>query len=241
MTATPPSPETPEGGLTEVLYPRVERVLATDFSPQIGSGHMKRNRALAKLALVAVLAACGAEVSESSARAGAADTNSDVNTQPPDATPSATLITPDGWGPLRIGMSRAEVVAAAGEDANPDAVGGPNPDECDEFRPTSAPDGVLVMIESGVLTRISVSRNRDIGTPEGLRIGDPASAVLDRYGSRARVEPHKYSEAPAKYITVGRESPATDPRGIRYEIDTNDDVAHLRAGGPSIEYVEGCL
>lgn len=202
---------------------------------------MKQDRAIAKLALVAVLAACSAEVPEPSSQAGTADTTSDVVTLPQQATPSATLITPDGWGPLRIGMSRAEVVEAAGEDANPEAVGGPNPDECDEFRPTSAPDGLLVMIENGVLTRISVSRNPDITTPEGLRIGDPASAVLDRYGARARVEPHKYVEAPAKYITVGRESPAADTRGLRYEIDRDDQVAHLRAGGPSIEYVEGCL
>lgn len=202
---------------------------------------MKLDQALAMLALVAILAGCSVDVSESSSRAGAADTTFDVSTQPRPATPSATLLTPDGWGPLRIGMSRAEVVAAAGEDANPDAVGGSNPDECDEFRPTSAPDGVLIMIENGVLTRISVSRNPDISTPEGLRIGDPASSVLDRYGSRARVEPHKYSEAPAKYITVGRGSSAADPRGVRYEIDSDDQVAHLRAGGPSIEYVEGCL
>src|SRR5690606_9883692 len=74
--------------------------------------------------------------------------------------PDATHITPDGWGPLRIGMTRAEVVAAAGEDANPNAVGGPIPEECDEFRPREAPDGVLLMLEQGVLTRISISRNR---------------------------------------------------------------------------------
>lgn len=202
---------------------------------------VRRHRPFAMVPLMAIVAACSPEMPESSSRAGAADTTSDVTTPPQHATPSATLLTPDGWGPLRIGMSRAEVVAAAGEDANPDAVGGPNPEECDEFRPTSAPDGVLVMIENGVLTRVSVSRNRDISTPEGHRIGDPASAVLDSYGPRARVEPHKYWDAPAKYITVGRESSAADSRGLRYEIDPNEHVAHLRAGGPSIEYVEGCL
>jgi hypothetical protein len=27
---------------------------------------------------------------------------------------------------------------------------------------------------------------------------------------------------------------------MRYDIDAEDEVAHLRAGGQSIEYVEGC-
>ncbi|WP_158332143.1 hypothetical protein [Brevundimonas abyssalis] len=36
-------------------------------------------------------------------------------------------------------MTRAEVVAALGEDANPDAVGGPDPESCDQFRPERRP------------------------------------------------------------------------------------------------------
>ena len=203
-------------------------------------------RRIVWLALVATLAACG-EAPESSRTAGAAESpppeSTAQSTAPaPDPEPTEELLTPDGWGPLRIGMSLAEVVAAAGPDANPDAVGGPEPEACDEFRPASAPAGVLVMIERGVLTRISVSRNRDIATPAGFRVGDPDSLVIAAYGSRARVEPHKYVEPPAKYITVWRERPAdAEPRGIRYEVDATGHVAHLRAGGSSIEYVEGCL
>ena len=192
------------------------------------------------VALVATLAACGGEPESSSPAAGSPPPESAAASSDPE--PTGELLTPDGWGPLRIGMSLAEVVAAAGPDANPDAVGGPVPGECDEFRPRDAPAGVLVMVEHGVLTRISVSRNRDIATPEGIRVGDPASGVLAAYGSRARVEPHKYVEAPARYITVWREGSAeSDPRGIRYEVGPDGIVAHLRAGGPSIEYVEGCL
>lgn len=150
------------------------------------------------------------------------------------------LLTPDGWGPLRIGMSRAEVAAAAGDDARPDAVGGPDPQTCDEFRPREAPVGVLVMIQNGILTRISVSRTSDISTPAGIRVGDSGAAVLTEYGSHAVVEAHQYWEAPARYVTVWRESDG-DRRGIRYEINADDEVAHIRGGGPSIEYVEGCV
>ena len=161
-----------------------------------------------------------------------------------DATvqPGEDVLTADGWGPLRIGMTRAEIVAAAGDDANPEAVAGPDPKSCDQFRPRLAPAGVLVMVEEGVLTRISVSRNSDITTPEGISVGDAGSTALEAYGSRAIVEPHKYWQSPAKYITVWREAVSSgERRGIRYEIDAEDKVVHVHAGSRSIEYVEGCL
>lgn len=218
------------------------------------------SRAVVPLMLVVTLSACSGEAGESSsgsmpragdspntkADAGSAESPpTDAGTSPDqlaEAEPGRDLITPDGWGPLRIGMSRVELVTAVGEDANPDAVGGPDPERCDEFRPSNAPAGILVMVERGVLTRISLSRNSSIRTPEGFGVGDSGSIILENYGSRARVDPHRYWAPPGKYITVWREAVSNaDRRGIRYEIDTNDDVVHVRAGGPSIEYVEGCL
>lgn len=218
------------------------------------------HRAVAQLALVAMLAACSGEVRElsegSAPRVDSIIATDDVGglagsqptdtatgrEQPTEAEPRADLITPDGWGPLRIGMTRAEVVAAAGEDANPNAVGGPDPDRCDEFRPGSAPAGIIVMVQRAVLTRISVSQNSDIRTTEGFGVGNSGSRVLEHYGSRAIVDRHQYWASPAMYITVWREAGSiADRRGIRYEIDTNGEVVHIRAGGPSIEYVEGCV
>lgn len=213
-------------------------------------------RGLKWLTLVAALTACTADVPESPRDSTVTDTSfatgsgggaestpvvSKSPEPPTDALPDAETLTADGWGPLRIGMSLVEITAAAGGDAAPGAVGGPNPARCDEFRPSNAPEGVLVMVERGVLTRISVSKDANIRTPEGLRIGDPEAKVLDEYGTRGRIDPHQYWESPAKYITVWREPlSAANRRGIRYEIDSNGNVAHLRAGGPSIEYVEGC-
>jgi hypothetical protein len=155
---------------------------------------------------------------------------------------SAATIGPDGWGWLRIGMTRAQVVAAAGEDANPNAVGGPNPEECDEFRPARTPRGLLVMLENGILTRISLSEGAGIRTASGIEVGDQAGAVMAAHGAEAVTAPHKYQEAPARYIAVWRTAPpAPDARGIVYEIGGDDRVVHVHAGGPSIAYVEGCL
>jgi hypothetical protein len=213
-------------------------------------------------ALIVIVVACGAETGQTSADASV-DTADDARAAAPDmdtiadaldttattprqnadaVDPGPLLLTPDGWGPLRIGMSRAEVVAAAGADAQPDAVGGPDPERCDEFRPSDAPQGVLVMIESDVLTRISVSRTTDIATPAGFRVGASGTEVEQAYGARALVQDHEYQEPPARYITVWRDaSPESERRGIRYEVDASDRVVHLRAGGASVEYVEGCV
>jgi hypothetical protein len=139
-------------------------------------------------------------------------------------------------------MTLEEVVAASGEDANPDAVGGPEPEQCDEFRPSRVPEGMLLMMEQGRLTRVSLSEGSDVRTEEGFGVGDAASAVKAAYGSEAEVTPHKYSPAPAEYITVWRTDPSgADARGIVYEVGSDGRVAHMHAGGPSIQYVEGCL
>ncbi len=165
---------------------------------------------------------------------------SDDGDAPPAASPES--LTEEGWGPLRIGMTRAEVVAAAGEDANPEAVGGPEPDVCDEFRPEQAPDGMLVMIEQGYLTRITMIRNPAVQTERGFGVGDPAAPIREAYGDSALVSPHKYSPAPAEYITVWRTPPPDpDARGLVYEIGSDGRVSHIHAGSASIQYVEGCL
>ena len=166
----------------------------------------------------------------------------------PDAKPAAAnALSANGYGPLRIGMSRAEVVAAMGEDRNPNAVGGAEPESCDQFFPARAPEGMLVMIEDGRLSRIDLVRNARTATDKGLRLGARATAVRAAYGSALVAEPHKYVEAPAQYLTAWT-TPAPAPgatagpnaRGIRYEVGHDGTVEAILAGGPSIQYVEGC-
>ena len=196
-----------------------------------------------KATVAAVLmAACAPDTPAPDTRADTVRAPVVVDSADTPAPAPASQLTANGWEPLRIGMTRAEVVAAAGDDANPGAVGGPEPDACDEFRPARAPAGLLVMIERDTLTRISVSRNTEIATPDGLRVGDPAAVVLRTVGARAEIMPHKYEAAPARYITVwANAQDAKQRRGILYEIDGSDKVRAIRGGGPSIQYVEGCL
>lgn len=191
--------------------------------------------------MVALLAACSPET-----EAPTEPAPPPAATDPTTAATTGVSLTGEGWGPLRIGMTRSEVVEALGEDANPEAVGGPDPQACDQFRPERAPEGMLLMVEDDRLTRISVTGPSTVMTDRGLRVGDAAARVKAAYGDEARVTPHKYQDAPAEYVTVwsrgGGDGYVDDgnARGIVYEIGADGTVMAIHAGGPSIQYVEGC-
>lgn len=157
---------------------------------------------------------------------------------PPDPTGPGAL-TVDGWGELRIGMTRAEAEAVVGGPANPDLVGGPEPEICDEFRPARSPAGMLLMIERDTLTRITLVRGSTLRTTAGIAVGAGEDDVVASHPDGAEVGPHKYLPSPAAYVTVRGVGP--HGRGYVYETDTDRRVTHIHAGGPSIHYVEGCL
>ena len=194
-----------------------------------------------RIALIAALAfaACSPKAAEPAAEAPALAPAAET-------TPAASdALRADGWGALKIGMSRAEVVAAIGDKRDPNTADIPG--ECSEFQPKNAPDGLWVMIESDKLTRITLSDLSTVKTDKGLGLGDAADAIKTAYGSEAKATPHKYQDKPAEYITVWQGGPRAEPyvqdeaaRGIVYEIDGTGKVGAIHAGGPSSQYVEGC-
>ena len=206
---------------------------------------------------VAALASCGSDPSvapdDAAANVAAApalvEAASNAAASPvAEPAPGITPLTAEGWGPLRIGMTLAEVAAAAGPDSDPEAVGGPEPESCDIFHPARAPEGLMVMIEDGRLARISLSAPTEVKTDRGFGPGDSAAAVEAAYGEVLKASAHEYQEAPAAYLTVwasgGGEQPhvrSPGARGLRYEVDQGGAVDAVHAGGPAIQYVEGCL
>jgi hypothetical protein len=201
------------------------------------------NRLVASLAVLS-LAACGAPPAEPEAPAQPPEPASApaAPTEPGTPVSAADKLTAQGYGPLRIGMTRAEVEAALGPDANPEAVGGPEPESCDMFRPARAPEGLLVMIIDGVLGSVWVSRNAAVETDRALNVGDAAAEVKRVYGAAAEVMPHKYADAPSEYITVWSttDHQSAAARGLKYEIGPDGRVQSIAGGGPSTQYVEGC-
>lgn len=166
---------------------------------------------------------------------------------PAAATPATPLIvTAQGWGPLGIGMTKTRVIEALGPDATPETVGGPEPGICEQFRPERAPEGTLVMIENGSLSRISLIQGSTLKTERGFGVGSTAAEIKAAYGGAVVSQPHKYQAAPAEDLFVWANGGSTDyvqdpdARGIRYEIGSDGRVMAVHAGGPSIQLVEGC-
>lgn len=207
-----------------------------------------RNRIMKRIALLAALVFAACSPSSNEPAPAAPETPAPAAEAPPASTPAPSdVLTADGWGPLKIGMTLAEVTAALGPDANPNAVGGPDPESCDQFRPQRAPEGVLLMMLQGKLSRISLVEMSSIKTDKGLGLGDTADAIKAAYGDQAKATPHKYQGKPAEYVTWWKGGPRSEPyvedesaRGVVYEIDGAGKAGAIHAGGPSIQYVEGC-
>ncbi len=194
------------------------------------------------LTSLAVLALSGCNQAER-----AATPEAPTSAPPADSAPAdANVLTAEGLGPVRIGMTAAEVAAAWGADSQPEAVGGAEPGVCDQFHPAGAPVGVNVMIQDGRLTRITLINESPIKTDRGFGLGDRALAIKQAYGGAIVAEPHKYVAAPAENLFSWARGGSTDyvedptARGVRYEIDESGLVAQIHAGDPSIQLVEGC-
>ncbi|WP_313104128.1 hypothetical protein [Brevundimonas sp.] len=203
---------------------------------------MIRNAVLSTVAVLA-LAACNAPEAAKAPETKAPEVFAPAG--PADAA-LATVLTPLGYGPLKIGMTQAEVDAAFGPP--PANAGEAAPSECRYYHPPRAPEGLLVMVENGVLTRLTATKDSAVKTEDGVGVGDDGEQVKARYGTAATVTPHKYQGAPSAYVTLWPGKPhlqgayVTDPtaRGLVYEIGDDGKVAFIHAGGPSIQNVEGC-
>lgn len=201
------------------------------------------------VALLLAMAACDRSQPAETPAAPAAGSSTETAATPapaPAPTTGPNVLTAAGWGPLSVGMTLTEVTAALGPDANPEAVGGAEPGICDQFRPERAPEGTLVMMENGRLSRISLIRGSTIRTERGFGVGSTAEEIKAAYGGAVVAQPHKYSPAPAEDLFVWSNGGSTgyvqdpDARGIRYEVGAEGRVTAVHAGGPSIQLVEGC-
>ena len=195
------------------------------------------------LSALAVLALAACQKPEDKAAAPQASAAPPAATAPA-ADPNA--LTAEGLGPVRIGMTKADLTAAWGETANPQAVGGAEPETCEQFHPARAPEGVLVMLQDGKLSRISLIRDSKVRTDRGFGLGDTGLAIKQAYGGAIVAQPAKYEPAPAEDLISWAHGGSTnyvqDPtaRGVRYEVDATGKVTTVHAGDPSIQLVEGC-
>ena len=149
--------------------------------------------------------------------------------------PPGWPLTVNGWGPVKIGMSRAQVESALhirlkGEPIEDEAT-------CIEMVPEGPDQGLWFMFESFKLTRISIGDPSRVTTPRGIGIGASADAVRRAYSRGLKIEPHHYEELPAEYLTYWT---VPGKRGVRFETGRNRRVQTIHAGLDSIQLIEGC-
>ena len=148
------------------------------------------------------------------------------------AVPAAMTVTPTGIGPVRAGMTLAELRGAL------DSVRFSDPDSARCAYPKFAglPEGVWVMVEQGVVGRVDVQKG-DVATAEGIRIGDDSAKVRSTYGARMSVVPHKYTDG--RYLEIA--TPGDTLHLIVFETNAQGIVLRYRAGKlPQVRYVESC-
>ena len=181
----------------------------------------------------ATRAAAAAIAILSSAPACGRTPETDRPAQAPPGPPALT-VSPTGVGPVRIGVTLAELNATLGEQLHPAYDVNP---ECDYVDPAALPPGIALMVEQDTVVRIDVDTT-GIPTAEGAQVGDTEQHILELYKGRVEVQPHKYTGPVGHYLVV--KWPSDSLHLLIFETD-GQKVLNYRAGVlPAVQYVEGC-
>lgn len=150
------------------------------------------------------------------------------------AAQPAWVLTPDGLGPVKMGMTQAQVLKALGGTLTGAAI--ESDDICVEKESSKLP-GVGFMFEEKKLVRISLDTDSKIATPRGVRAGATAAQVRKAYPKGLVSEGNAYIDPPAEYLTYWT---ITGKKGVRFETDEKRNVYVIHAGTAAIQYIEGC-
>jgi hypothetical protein len=151
-----------------------------------------------------------------------------------DTTRSSWTVDAAGIGVVRAGMSLQELSVAVAEVVRPTYTDNPT---CTFVRPKALPSGVLLMVLNDTVARVDVTEPGTL-TTGGVGVGDLERRVIEVYGARAHVEPHKYTGPTGHYVIV--DVPGDTLHRLVFETDGRN-VGRYRAGRrPGVDYVEGC-
>jgi hypothetical protein len=149
---------------------------------------------------------------------------------------AAPPLTAQGWGKLRIGMRERD--AARLFHLRVPKGPGPNPDSfvCHEDQLPSR-EGLYVMVERGIVTRITIEAPVSLLTDRGLGIGATEDEVKRAYGPALKVQTEPYLAEPAHELDFWT---AHGKRGVRYDTNAGGAVEAIHVGSRAITYIEGC-
>jgi hypothetical protein len=152
---------------------------------------------------------------------------------------ASAILTPSGFGSLRIGMTVRQARRATHEKIK---VAKFHVGSC--HAATTRQSGLELMLTGRRISRIEVYPTvvkRDVVTLGGIRLGSSEADVRAAFGSNVTELPHAYVPG-GKYLTISYDSGKYKGKGIRFETDEFGVVTGFYAGKRrEISYVEGCL
>ena len=163
---------------------------------------------------------------------------------PEDTVFGTAVLSSGDFGPLTLGLTWSELTLRFGVRPYDPTLDDQISDECNYVKIPGDPYSPwLMMLGSGndsVVSRIEPGAPFQ-GTAAGVGIGSTEQEVLDAYSGLVEVEPHKYVQSPASYLTVKTGAEVEQTSSILFETDENRIVTSVRNGqiGP-LSWIEGC-
>jgi hypothetical protein len=139
-----------------------------------------------------------------------------------------------GYGPVRPGMTPAQAAQLMGTEFRT-FENRPVDKECDYLYPRRGHNGVSVMVQNGKITHLKVTKNKNISTKSGVRVGDTAKKLKELFGQSLEIEGHKYVDN-GDYFYVWEKNMKY---GVKFEV-IDGVVRSIYVGDESIRLVEGC-
>lgn len=148
------------------------------------------------------------------------------------------VLTVEGYGDMRIGMTIAEARQVSGQPMNNEALEPDVPGACSEQEyHASNGDQLWLMFEGDKITRITANdgspRTR---TAQNVGVGSTDAEVRAAYPNAIEQGAHYY-DPPAHNLIVWT---VPEQSGLLFEVSEQGIVTNIHAGGPSILYMEGC-
>ena len=147
---------------------------------------------------------------------------------------AAPPLTAQGWGKLRIGMRERDAVRLFHLRV-PRSLGADS-FECrqDEI---SSQEGLSVMAQRGIITRITIAAPSQLLTDRHLGISSTEADVKRAYGKALKIDTTPYEEEPAHELIFWS---IPGKRGVRYDTNIAGAVEAIYVGDSAIELIEGC-
>jgi hypothetical protein len=147
----------------------------------------------------------------------------------------ASRVSPDGIGPVLIGMTVSEASVASGQDlvrkSNDQAVESPR---CYHVWPEHGPKGLSFMVLNEHIARVEVS-NELITTVSGAHVNESEAEILSMYQG---VEVRQNRHNPVWHnLIISPDS----LRQLNFLTDGSRVVTLMAGQMPAVQFVEGCL